>query len=140
MTKWTEQHIKALSRKGLKTNLEESKPKKKIKIEKISVEKQSIKKVLWVLKRENIITDYVEEHQFHSTRKFRFDWAILDHKIAIEYEGLFSEKSGHTTVNGYTKDCVKYNLAILNDWKVLRYTALNYENLYDDLNYLIKKL
>ena len=106
---------------------------------KISVEKETIKKILWVFHREGTIPEYVEELQFHHTRKFRFDWAIPSLKIAIEYEGLFSKKSGHTTVTGYTKDCDKYNLALLNGWKVLRYTAKNYENLSQDLKNLLNK-
>lgn len=137
MGKWTKKDIENLSRKRLKHDLEKQAPKSK-KIEKISVEKETIKKILWILKRENKINDYVEELIFSDTRKFRFDWAIPDQKIAIEYEGLFSEKSGHTTVTGYTKDCIKYNLAVQEGWKVLRYTALNYKNLHDDLLNLIK--
>lgn len=81
---------------------------------------------------------YVKEHRFHDVRRFKFDYAIVDSKIAIEYEGLFSKKSGHTTISGYTKDCDKYNLALVNGWKVLRYTALNYKNLLDDIKFLWK--
>jgi len=39
---------------------------------------------------------------------------------------------------GYSKDCEKYNLAILNGWKVLRYTAVNFGNLEKDLNKLLE--
>lgn len=105
---------------------------------KISVEKESIKKLLWWYKRQGLIADYVEELQFHDVRMFRFDWAIPDIKIAIEYEGLMSKKSGHTTIDGYTSDCTKYNLAQLCGWKVLRYTAKNYLDLENDLKLLIK--
>ena len=106
---------------------------------KISVEKESIKTLLWVLNREGVIPNYVEELQFHKVRKFRFDWAIPSLMIAIEYEGIFSKKSGHTTISGYTKDCQKYNLAQIEGWKVLRYTALNYTNLEKDLKKILKK-
>jgi len=139
---WTEDDIKKLK---LVTNIEENVQKTTStvtelpKIEKISVEKQTIKKVLWVFKREGIIPNYVEELQFHHKRLFRFDWAIPELKIAIEYEGIFSKKSGHTTVSGYTKDCQKYNLAATEGWKVLRYTAKNYNYLPTDLKKLIKK-
>ena len=137
---WTEADIRKLK---LGNNLEESvkkKPKTGIKlpkIEKISVEKETIKKVLWVLHREGTIPAYVEELEFHPNRKFRFDWAIPDLMIAIEYEGIFSKKSGHTTISGYTKDCEKYNSAQLLGWKVLRYTAKNYKNLHQDLKNLL---
>jgi hypothetical protein len=93
-----------------------------------------------VIHREEKIPQYVSELVFHPARKFRFDWAIPDLKVAIEYEGLFSEKSGHTTVKGYTKDCIKYNLAALLGWKVLRYTALNYKELEQDLMKLVSEM
>jgi very-short-patch-repair endonuclease len=110
-----------------------------VKIVKKSIEKEYIKAILWMFKRDGMIPGYVEELQFHDVRKFRFDWAIPSMKIAIEYEGIFSKKSGHTTVGGYTKDCDKYNLATLEGWKVLRYTAKNYKQISNDLKYLLKK-
>ena len=83
---------------------------------------------------------FVEELQFDQKRKFRFDWAIPELMLAVEYEGIFSEKSGHTTLSGYTKDVQKYNLAIKRGWKVLRYTADNYLNFKADLDELHSKL
>lgn len=88
---------------------------------------------------------HYEELKFDIVRKFKFDFAIVVSeagknplKIAIEYEGLMSEKSGHTTITGYTSNCEKYNLACVLGWKVLRYTALNYKDLERDLNKLLK--
>ena len=82
-----------------------------------------------VLKSRKI--NFVSEHQFLSDRKFRFDIAMPEKKIAIEYEGLENKQQGkksrHTTNVGYSNDCLKYNLAIVNGWKVLRFTAYNYE-------------
>jgi len=82
------------------------------------------------------------ELKFSPDRKFKFDYAIAsltgnEIRIGIEYEGLMSEKSGHTTVIGYTSNTEKYNLACILGWKVLRYTALNYKNLESDLKALI---
>ena len=76
---------------------------------------------------------FVEEHTFHSTRKWRFDFAILEHKIAIEYEGIHSEKSRHTTRSGYAKDAEKYREAAKLGWMVLRYTAKDYKSVVDDI-------
>ena len=83
--------------------------------------------------------DFVAEHKFHEERKWRFDIAIPSLKIAIEYEGIMSRKSRHTTVTGYTKDCEKYNAATIAGWRVLRYNAINYKSLGDDLMMLLKK-
>lgn len=73
------------------------------------------------------------EHTFHPTRKWRFDFAILEHKIAIEYEGIHSEKSRHTTRSGYAKDAEKYREAAKLGWMVLRYTAKDYKSVVDDI-------
>lgn len=81
---------------------------------------------------------YVCEYRFHDKRKFRFDIALPELKLAIEYEGLMSQKSGHTTVGGYTKDCEKYNLSQLNGWIVLRYTVLNYKDFVVDFGKILK--
>jgi len=81
--------------------------------------------------------EYVTEHRFHEMRKFRFDIAILDMKVGIEYEGLMSEKSRHTTIEGFTMDCVKYNLAQLNGWRVMRYTAKNYTDFGSDIHTIL---
>lgn len=84
-----------------------------------------------VLKRKGI--PFEVEWKFLTKRKFKFDLAILNFKCAIEYEGLMSKKSRHTTLTGYSKDCEKYNLAVINGWHVLRYTAMNYKDFESNL-------
>lgn len=78
-----------------------------------------------------------KEHRFHSDRLWRFDFALPDKKIGIEYEGLNSEKSGHTTLAGYTKDTEKYNAAQALGWRVIRFTVKNYKKVITELNELI---
>lgn len=78
----------------------------------------------------------IREHTFSEERGWRFDWAVFkgtEKLVAIEYEGIFSKKSRHTTKAGYSEDSNKYREASLQGWKVLRYTAKNYETLNDDL-------
>lgn len=139
---WTAKDIEKLK---LGNNLHDNKPKNNVLDQKytvngkISVEKEAIRTVLWVLNREGIIGKVVEELQFHPRRKFRFDWAIPSMMIAVEYEGLISKKSRHTTISGYTNDCQKYNEAQILGWTVLRYTAKNYKDVEPDLKNLIKK-
>ena len=77
--------------------------------------------------------NYESEFIFSKERKFRFDWAVPQILVAIEYEGIFPEKSGHTTLSGYKKDVEKYNLATKLGWKILRYTADNYLDFENDL-------
>lgn len=75
-----------------------------------------------------------EEYHFHQKRKWRFDWCIDSLKIAVEYEGIFSEKSRHTTISGYTADVDKYNAATVDEWKIIRLTAKNYKTIIETLN------
>ncbi len=82
---------------------------------------------------------YQKEYEFHPTRKWRFDWAIPGRKIGIEYEGLFSEKSGHTTISGFTKDVEKYREAAKLGWTVLRYTNKDYTQLSEDVNGILNQ-
>ena len=90
-----------------------------------------IKDLLW-----NMDILFIEEFKFSKDRKYRADICLLGTNILIEYEGLVSSKSRHTTLTGYTNDCDKYNLANDLDYKVYRYTALNYKNIHE----LIKQL
>lgn len=83
---------------------------------------------------------FKSEHPFSTKRKFRFDIALLEYKVAIEYEGIFGGTSGHTTLGGYIKDCEKYNLATVLGWRVLRYTSNNYKMMLEDVELLIKSL
>ena len=77
--------------------------------------------------------EYKKELAFHPVRLWRFDFAIPALGIAIEYEGIFSEKSGHTTIAGYIKDCEKYREAAKQGWKLMRYTNKDYKRLSTDL-------
>lgn len=77
--------------------------------------------------------DFEKEYRFDTKRKFRFDWCVTSLKLGVEYEGIFSEKSRHTTKIGYTGDSRKYNYATIKGWKVLRYTALSYKDFENDL-------
>lgn len=78
--------------------------------------------------------NWQKELKFLPDRKFRFDYACQEHKIAVEYEGIAGgKKSRHTTITGYTKDTEKYNLAANSGWRVLRYTVINFKDLRKDL-------
>lgn len=70
-------------------------------------------------------TEFEQEFKFSPDRKFRADFHLIGKKILIEYEGVISKKSRHTTIKGYSGDCNKYNLALSLGYKVYRFTALN---------------
>lgn len=77
----------------------------------------------------------LEEYRFDEKKRWRFDWAIESIKVAVEFEGgVFQADSGHKTAKHYTKDTNKYNRAAQLGWKVLRFTAVNYKSLIEELN------
>lgn len=70
-----------------------------------------------ILKNEGI--ELIEEYRF-SERRFRFDFANLKTKIAIEVEGGVYTNGAHGSVSGILRDIEKYNLATSMGWVVLR--------------------
>jgi len=66
---------------------------------------------------------WVNEYKGIPDRKFRFDCANPTLKIAIEIEGGLWITGRHNQPLGMIQDMEKYNLAVLNGWKVLRYTT-----------------
>jgi very-short-patch-repair endonuclease len=63
------------------------------------------------------------EHRFHPTRRWRFDFAWPERKVAAEIEGGTWAGGRHTRGSGFEGDCAKYNAATLAGWRVLRFTS-----------------
>lgn len=95
------------------------------------------------MKRKNVITlppfhismckaynipEPVKEHRFHHKRKFRFDYAWVEERVACELEGGIYSHGRHVRGSGYARDMEKYNAAIEGGWYVLRYepTKIDY--------------
>lgn len=75
----------------------------------------------------NLQEGWVKEHRFHPERKWRFDLAHLDSKVAIECDGMLPASKGggrHQRIEGFSNDCEKVNAAILLGWRVLRFTRV----------------
>lgn len=83
--------------------------------------------LLYQISNEELISP-IREYRFHESRRWRFDFAYPDHKIAIEVEGGVYSQGRHTRGKGFTGDCEKYNAATEMDWKVLRYTTQQVRN------------
>ena len=64
----------------------------------------------------------VEEHRFHAVRKWRFDYAWPEHKVALEVEGGVWTGGRHTSGKGFLGDMEKYNHAASAGWRVIRTT------------------
>ena len=73
--------------------------------------------------------EVVKEYKFHELRRWRFDYAIIDLKIAIEVEGgVWMAKSRHTSSKGFIADMQKYNNATALGWRLIRIVPNDYES------------
>ena len=74
----------------------------------------------------------VREYLFAGSikRRWRFDFAWVGEKVAVEVEGLAMRRIGgrmlstgrHSSITGFEGDCEKYNQAVLMGWRVLRFS------------------
>jgi very-short-patch-repair endonuclease len=61
------------------------------------------------------------EFRFHRRRKWRFDFAWLSEKVAVEIEGGSWSGGRHVRGSGFERDCEKYNQAAFENWRVFRF-------------------
>ncbi len=91
----------------------------------IRVKKQKIDYPKYLLDQilESDLPVPVREHRFHETRKWRFDLAFIEHKLAVEIEGGIWNYGRHNRAATFIKDMEKYNNACLLGWNLLRFTT-----------------
>lgn len=145
-TNWKSSHLEAKKQNGLIRGFVDRTPQKnnkhKIRIPAAAKDRSEEKAWLhwnllyWCDQR---ALELKEEYRFYTNRKWRADYAIPAINVLIEYEGLMSDKSGHTTIRGYTKDTEKYNKAQELGLFVIRVTAVNYKTILETLNNLYQK-
>ena len=83
---------------------------------------QKITDLFTVLCRSDLNVDCVKEFKFHPKRRWRFDYAIPEYRIALEVEGGVWTSGRHTRPQGFLGDIEKYNTATLMGWRVFRTT------------------
>ena len=81
-----------------------------------------IKDVFTTICKTDLKVECVKEHRFHPKRKWRFDYAIPEYKIALEVEGGVWTGGRHIRAQGFLGDMEKYNTATLMGWRVFRTT------------------
>ena len=64
----------------------------------------------------------VAEHRFHRIRKWRFDFAWINQKIALEIEGGSFTPGGHKGIGKAWLDMEKFNEASVMGWLVIKTT------------------
>jgi hypothetical protein len=63
-----------------------------------------------------------KEVVFFPGRRWRFDFAWREHKVAVEINGGIYTNGAHTRGAHYESDMEKLNHAMLEGWKVLQFT------------------
>lgn len=86
-----------------------------------------LRDVFTVICKTDLKLDCVKEYRFHPKRRWRFDYAFPEHKIALEVEGGVWTGGRHVSPQGFLGDIEKYNTAGLMGWRVFRTTP---DNLY----------
>lgn len=114
---WTLAKVQSVSKEPIEQK--ETEPKK---LPKITIEQNdyvsAISQALSILG-----VSHVLEYKFLKDRRFRFDIAVPEVQLAIEFEGGIFSGGRHTRGAGYSNDCKKYNLAIRHGWTLLRYSS-----------------
>lgn len=82
----------------------------------------------WLLWKACAPASYAEpqtQYVFHATRKWRFDFAWPDQKVAVEiHGGIFqNQATGHRSKSGVVRDMEKSNAAQKDGWTVLAYQS-----------------
>lgn len=85
-------------------------------------------KPLWIAAllakcRADGLPEPVLEHRFHPVRRWRFDVAWPDQKVAIECHGAVYAFGHHTRGKGFEDDREKANEAQIMGWTILEYST-----------------
>lgn len=80
--------------------------------------------------RKGRITGWEQEYEFAKDvgRKWRFDFAFRQRKLAVEIEGGVWSGGRHNRGSGFIADAEKYNYAAFKGWSVLRFTTQQAKN------------
>jgi hypothetical protein len=65
------------------------------------------------------IPPFVRELQFHSERKWRFDFAWIEYRVGLEVQGGLFIAGRHSRGAGIAKDMEKFSEAAALGWRIL---------------------
>lgn len=95
--------------------------KEQLKKEEAAAKRRKHQDAFRIQLRGNKISDFVEEYKFDPNRNFKFDFAFVGPRIAVELDGgIHMEKGGHNTGTAILRDRRKDQAALLLDWTVFR--------------------
>lgn len=88
----------------------------------VKLKGEALAKAFLALCEQSGLPEPLREFRFAPPRRFRFDYAFHEGKVALECEGGIWVLGRHNRGSGYTTDMTKYNLATLGGWRVFRVT------------------
>lgn len=74
------------------------------------------------------LPEVVREYRFHATRRWRFDLAWPELRVAVEVDGGTWTSGRHNYPSGWVKDQEKLNEAAILGWRVLHVTPRQVED------------
>jgi very-short-patch-repair endonuclease len=96
---------------------------RQLELERKRAQREKLEKTFLLQLRAAGLNGFVQEHEFHPTRKWRIDFARPEIKLAIEVEGGTHTGGRHTRGAGYESDCEKYNALEAMGWTLFRFTS-----------------
>lgn len=88
----------------------------------VKVPRAELSDALETILRQAGVTGWVREYPFASPRRFRFDFAWVEKRLAVECDGGTFTGGRHVRPAGFERDLEKINLAQIMGWTVLRFT------------------
>ena len=83
----------------------------------------NLERMAWTLIQGEGLPEPEVEFRFHRGRKWRFDFAWPDHRLALEIEGGTWTGGAHVRGKHFEADCEKYAEAAMLNWRVIRCTT-----------------
>lgn len=83
----------------------------------------SLERLFRIQLNANNIEGFVQEKIFHLTRRWRFDFAWPEIKLAVEIQGGTWSKGRHARGSGIKGDCEKYSQAAILGWRIIFATS-----------------
>lgn len=99
-------------------------------VDKLPAADSPLEATLWLMIQSEGLPLPERHHRFHATRKWEFDFAWPEYKLAVEVEGGEWVGGRHFRPKGFREDSEKYNEAWFLGWKVLRFPGSHVKDGY----------
>jgi len=85
-------------------------------------QRESLSRLFLAHWKRHELPELTMEYQFHPVRKWRFDFCLIDKRVAIEIHGGTRKQGRHNRAEGFARDREKMNAAQLLGWRVFEFS------------------